>query len=119
MQNNYINNFGFVQVRNNFNFVVNNFYTADVGGGGFKDGQEKTAEREASPEASRVDDSNVIDWDLAEEYEENINDDKEKFLPSKLKTLQLEQIYLYREDYVKAQRLNQRSEERRVGKECM
>jgi len=105
--NNYINNFGFVQVRNNFNFVVNNFYTADVGGGGFKDGQEKTAEREASRETTKVEGFNSIDWDLAEEYEENINDDKEKFLPSKLKTLQLEQIYLYREDYVKAQRLNQ------------
>ena len=111
MQDNYINNFGFLQV-NSFlqvnNFVVNNFYTADVDvGNGFKNGQEKTAEREACQEASRVDDLNVIDWDLAEEYEENINDEKEKFLPSKLKTLQLEQIYLYCENYVKAQRLNQ------------
>ena len=82
MQNNYINNFGFVQVRNNFNFVVNNYYASDVGSGGFKDGQEKTAEREASRETTKVEGFNSIDWDLAEEYEENINEEKEKFLPS-------------------------------------
>lgn len=41
--------------------------------------------------------------DLAEEQEENINDFKQKFLPCKLDTLRLEQVYQYLERWNKSQ----------------
>lgn len=104
LQDYYNNVYGFVQVNN---FVVNNFYTADVNGGGFKAEQDKTDNSSVQEDMPIVNSFNSVDWDLSEEYEENINDEKEKYLPSKLKTLKLEQVYLYRKDYVKAQRLNQ------------
>lgn len=101
---NYIKNFGFLQV----NVSVKNYYGAETSGKASSsvhdDVWARTGQEEVSEESSTA--GKPIDWDLAEDFEENINDLKEKYLPSKLKTLKLEDIYLYRGDYVKAEKVH-------------
>lgn len=69
--------------------------------------KEEPASEQEAREAGFSRERNKIDWDLAEDFEENINDLKEKYLPSKLKTLKLEDIYVYLKNYSAAERLHQ------------
>lgn len=54
-------------------------------------------------EQSNKDESFMPTWDIAENEEENINDVKEKYLPNKLQTLKMEQIYIKLGKYNKAE----------------
>lgn len=46
-----------------------------------------------------------LNWDLAEDEEENINDSENKFLPFKIQTLRLEEIYKYLGIFNRAEKL--------------
>lgn len=103
------NNYGNVNV--NFNFTVNNYY----GGQETETAEEWdepvdenivndfSDEREQAKESLKAIKENLSsEWDWAEAEEENINDIKEKYLPRKIDTLRLEQVYQYLERFDRA-----------------
>lgn len=106
MYDKYTSYFGKNQVINNnvVNITINNYVFHQETERERKPDSEREAEE---TEFSQKRCKNKIDWDLAEDFEENINDLKEKYLPSKLKTLKLEDIYVYLKNYSVAERLHQ------------
>ena len=99
MQNNYSIKANLFQVKNNINVsvTINNYFSSCT-----ENEQEEVASDEREQEGIFYSDSDVY-WDMAEDEEENINSEKEKYLPSKLKALKLERIYYYLNEFSKVE----------------
>ncbi len=118
-QINQVNVFGDIKI----NFTVNNFYCGENGfgrensSGGenvvdddfvYEPEPEQDEEKsEQKPEEQKLLCENKSSpWYWAEAEEESINDIKEKYLPCKLDTLRLEQVYQYLDRFDKAYNLH-------------